>query len=134
GMEQLKGKMFAVSTPRGAIEIATREALKKQGLNPDADVKFIYNDQVPAILMAIVAGTVSAGTLSAPLNLKARDGGLSFLVDIAKLNIPGLGGAYGTTEKLISNSPNKVYAFTKEMDGGGILAVEVSDGARVVIR
>ena len=132
-MEQLKGKMFAVSTPRGAIEIATREALKKQGLTPDADVKFIYNDQVPAILMAIVAGTVSAGTLSAPLNLKARDGGLSFLVDIAKLNIPGLGGAYGTTEKLLSNNPNTVYAFTKAMAEGVILARKDSAAAKRAI-
>jgi ABC-type nitrate/sulfonate/bicarbonate transport systems, periplasmic components len=98
-IEQLKGKLVAVSAPRGAIEIATREALRKQGLNPDADVKYIYNDQVPAILTAVVTGTVSAGTLSTPLNLKARDAGLNLLLDIAKLNVPGLGGAYGATEK-----------------------------------
>jgi len=132
-IEQLKGKMVAVSTPRGAIEIATREALKKQGLTPDADVKFVYNDQVPAILTAILTGTVSAGTLSAPLNFKARDGGLSFLVDIAKLNIPGLGGAYGTTEKLLNTSPNTIYAFTKAMGEGVVLARKDSAAAKRAI-
>src|SRR5215813_5170074 len=74
-MEQLKGKMVAVATPRGAIEIATREALKKQGLTPDADVKFIYNDQVPASGMANVAGPVVAATLAAAHIDHARHGG-----------------------------------------------------------
>ncbi len=132
-IEQLKGKLVAVSAPRGAIEIATREALKKQGLNPDADVKFVYNDQVPAILTAILTGTVSGGTLSTPLNLKARDAGLNFLVDIAKLNIPGLGGAYAATEKLLRNNPNTIYAFSKAMAEGVALAKKDSVGAKRAI-
>ena len=88
---------------------------------------------MPAILTAIVAGTVSAGTLSAPLNLKARDGGLSFLVDIAKLNVPGLGVAYGTTEQLLDNNPNTVYAFTKTMVEGVALARKDSAAAKRAI-
>ena len=132
-IEQLKGKLVAVSAPRGAIEIATREALKKQGLNPDADVKFVYNDQVPAILTAILTGTVSGGTLSTPLNLKARDAGLNFLVDIAKLNILGLGGAYGATEKLLRNNPNTIYAFSKAMAEGVAFAKKDSVGTKRAI-
>src|SRR5262244_1711330 len=132
-IEELKGKLLAVSVPRGAIDIATREALKKQGLNPDADVKFVYNDQVPAILTAILTGTVSGGTLSTPLNLKARDAGLNFLVDIAKLNIPGLGGAYGATEKLLRNNPNTIYAFSKAMAEGVALAKKDSVVAKRAI-
>lgn len=132
-IEQLKGKLVAVSAPRGAIEIATREALKKQGVNPDADVKFVYNDQVPAILTAIVTGTVSGGTLSTPLNLKARDAGLNFLVDIARLNIPGLGGAYGATEKFLRNNPNTIYAFSKAMAEGVALAKKDNVGAKRAI-
>jgi NitT/TauT family transport system substrate-binding protein len=132
-IEQLKGKLVAVSAPRGAIEIATREALKKQGLNPDADVKFVYNDQVPAILTAILTGTVSGGTLSTPLNLKARESGLNFLVDIAKLNVPGLGGAYAATEKLLRNNPNTIYAFSKAMAEGVALAKKDSVEAKRAI-
>jgi NitT/TauT family transport system substrate-binding protein len=132
-IEQLKGKLVAVSAPRGAIEIATREALKKLGLNPDADVKFVYNDQVPAILTAILTGTVSGGTLSTPLNLKARESGLNFLVDIAKLNVPGLGGAYATTEKLLRNNPNTMYAFSKAMIEGVALTKKDSAGAKRAI-
>ena len=132
-VEQLKGKLVAVSTPRGAIEIATREALRKQGLNPDSDVKFVYNDQVPAILTAILTGTVSGGTLSTPLNVRAHDAGLNFLVDIAKLNIPGLGGAYGATDKFLRDNPNTIYAFSKAMAEAVDLTKKDAAGAKRAI-
>src|SRR5438034_2517633 len=41
-MEQLKDKSVAASTPRAALDTATREALKKNGLIPDKDVKILY--------------------------------------------------------------------------------------------
>jgi NitT/TauT family transport system substrate-binding protein len=121
-LEQLKGKTIGVSVPRGAIDISSREALKKHGLMPDNDVKFVYNAQVPAILTAILTGTVSAGTISAPLNLKAKEAGLNFLLDIGELNILGLQGAYGTTERFLGNQPNTLYAFSKAMAEGVVLS------------
>ena len=132
-LEQLKGKAIAVSAPRGAIDISTREALKKKGIMPDSDVKFVYNAQVPAILTAILTGTVSAGTISAPLNLKAKEAGLNFLLDIGELNISGLQGAYGTTEKFLSNNPNTLYAFSKAMAEGVILTKRDSAQAKRAI-
>ena len=94
-IHQLKGKVIAVGPPRSAIDIAAREGLKKRGLVPDRDVKFVYS-QLPAVLTAILSNTVSAGVLSAPLTLKAREEGLNLLLDISQLNIPGLLQAYGT--------------------------------------
>ena len=119
-IEQLKGKTVAVFIPRGAIDIATRETLKKHGLIPDSDVKITYVQQgTPAILSGIVTGKTSAGTLSAPATLEAQKAGLTLLADIAELNIPGLQGAYGATEKFLSNNPNTIYAFAKAMAEGG---------------
>lgn len=132
-LEQLKGKTVAVSTPRGAIENSTREALKKKGLMPDNDVKFVYNAQVPAILTAILTGTVSAGTISAPLNLKAKEAGLNFLLDIGELNISGLQAAYGTTEQFLHSYPNTLFAFSKAMAEGVVLARKDSAGAKRAI-
>jgi NitT/TauT family transport system substrate-binding protein len=132
-LEQLKGKAIAVSAPRGAIDISTREALKKKGIMPDSDVKFVYNAQVPAILTAILTGTVSAGTISAPLNLKAKEAGLNFLLDIGELNISGLQGAYGTTERFLGNHPNILYAFSKAMAEGVVLTKRDSTQAKRAI-
>ena len=126
-VEDLKGKTIAVSTPRGAIDSATREALKKKGFIPEKDVKFAYNAQVPAILTAILTGTVSAGTISAPLNLQAKEAGLNFLLDIGALNVSGLQGAYGATEQFLHSYPNTAFAFSKAMAEGVVLTKK--DGA-----
>jgi NitT/TauT family transport system substrate-binding protein len=114
-IQQLKGKAVAASTPRAALDTATREALKKNGLAPDRDVQILYVQSVPAILSSIIGGKTAAGTLSAPNTIKAREAGLNLLVDIGKLNIPGLMVAYGTTEKYLKSNPNTITAFLKAM-------------------
>ena len=63
-MQELKGKSVAASTPRAALDTATREALKKSGLVPDKDVQILYVQTVPAILSAVLGGKTAAGTLS----------------------------------------------------------------------
>jgi len=110
-VQQLKGKTLAGTTPRSVLEIATREALKRQGLNFDIDYKLIYMQSVPAVLTAVSNGKAAAGTLSAPTTLKAKDAGLNMLIDIAKANIPGLPLAYGFTEHFIKQNPNTISAF-----------------------
>jgi NitT/TauT family transport system substrate-binding protein len=118
----LRGKTVAVTTPRTSTEIATREALKKTGVLSDKDVSFLYVQTIPAILTALVSGKTAAGTLSAPNTLKARDAGLSLVLDIAQANVPGLHLAYGTTERTIKASPNSLYAFVKALAEATVLA------------
>ena len=121
-LQDLRGKGVAASTPRAALDTATREALKRNGLVPDRDVQILYVQTVPAILSSILGGKTAAGTLSAPNTLKAKEAGLNLLIDIGKLNIPGLQVAYGTTEKYLKNNPNTVYAFLKAMAEGVVLS------------
>jgi NitT/TauT family transport system substrate-binding protein len=121
-IQELKGKTIAASTPRAALDTATREALKKNGLVPDRDVRILYVQTVPAILSSILGGKTAAGTLSAPNTLKAKESGLNMLVDIGKLNIPAFQVAYGTTERYLKNNPNTVYAFLKAIAEGVVLS------------
>jgi NitT/TauT family transport system substrate-binding protein len=121
-IQELKGKTIAASTPRAALDTATREALKKNGLVPDRDVQILYVQTVPAILSSVLGGKTAAGTLSAPNTLKAKEAGLNMLVDIGKLNIPAFQVAYGTTEKYLKNNPNTVYAFLKAIAEGVVLS------------
>jgi NitT/TauT family transport system substrate-binding protein len=121
-IQDLKGKAVAASTPRAALDTATREALKKNGLVPDKDVKILYAQTVPAILSSILGGKTAAGTLSAPNTLKAKELGLNLLVDVGKLNIPAFQVVYGTTEKYLKNNPNTVFAFLKAMAEGVALS------------
>ena len=132
-IRDLKGKTVAASTPRAALDTATREALKKNGLVPDKDVKVVYLQTVPAILSAILGGKTEAGTLSAPNTLKAKDGGLVLLADIGQLNIPGLQVAYGSTEKYLRSNPNTVYAFLKAIGEGVALSKKDASAAKKAI-
>jgi NitT/TauT family transport system substrate-binding protein len=132
-IKELKGKAIAASTPRAALDTATREALKKNGLIPDKDVQILYVQTVPAILSSIIGGKTVAGTLSAPNTLKARDAGLNLLVDIGKLNIPAFQVVYGTTEKYLKNNPNTVYAFLKAMAEAVVLSRKESAVAKKAI-
>ena len=132
-IQELKGKTVAASTPRAALDTATREALKKNGLAPDKDVQILYVQTVPAILSAIIGGKTAAGTLSAPNTLKAKESGLNLLVDIGKLNILAFQVAYGTTEKYLKNNPNNVYAFLKAIAEGVVLSRKDSVIAKKVI-
>ena len=120
-IQNLKGKTVALSSPRSVIEIATREVLNRNGLTPEKDVKFLFAKTVNAILSMVLGGQATAGTLSAPTTLKARDAGLNLLADFGKLNIPGIGAAFGTTEKYLSDYPNTTYAFLKATAEGMVL-------------
>jgi NitT/TauT family transport system substrate-binding protein len=121
-LADLKGKTVAVTTPKTSTEIATREALKKTAVISEKDVNFIYLQTIPAILTAVINGNTAAGTLSAPNTLKARDAGLSLLIDIAQANVPGFHLAYGTTEKTIKAYPNALYAFLQAVAEATTLA------------
>jgi ABC-type nitrate/sulfonate/bicarbonate transport system substrate-binding protein len=88
---------------------------------PEQDVKFLPAQTVGAILNLVTSGQAAAGTLSPPTTLKAREAGLTLLVDIGKLNIPGLHAAYGTSEKYISENPNTIYAFIKALAEGVVI-------------
>src|SRR5574341_1459938 len=132
-MQDLKGKTVAASTPRAALDTATREALKKNGLVPDKDVQILYVQSVPAILSSILGGKTAAGTLSAPNTLKAKESGLNLLVDVGLLNIPAFQVVYGTTEKYLKNNPNTVFAFLKATAEGVVLSKNDPAGAKKAI-
>jgi NitT/TauT family transport system substrate-binding protein len=121
-LQQLKGQTVAATTPRAAIETATREVLRKAGLNPNVDVKIRYLQTVAAMLTSIVSGQTAAGALSPPTTLKAREAGLNLISDIGKLNIPGLQVGFGTTENFLKNNPNTVFAFLKATASAATMA------------
>jgi len=133
-IQELKGKTVAASTPRAALDTATREALKRNNLVPDKDVQIVYVQSVPAILSSILGGKTAAGALSAPNTIKAKEAGLNLLVDIGKLNIPAFQVAYGATEKFLKSNPNTVYAFLKAIAEGVVLSRQDAPVAKRAIR
>ncbi len=109
----LKNKTIAVTQPDGATAVGARVFLRREGLDPEKDVKFAYIRENPAILNALRQGVVDAAVLSPPTSLQARELGLTLVVDITKLQIPFVHSALATQRSYARANPDAVRSFLK---------------------
>ena len=89
-MSDLKGKVVAVTQPAASTDYAMRIVLKKNGLEPDKDVRILYAQDINGVLTTVSAGNAAAGIMSAPTSIRAKAAGLKMLVDVTALKIPFL--------------------------------------------
>jgi NitT/TauT family transport system substrate-binding protein len=109
----LKSKTIAVTQPDGATAVGARVILRREGLDPEKDVKFAYIRENPAILNALREGLVDAAVLSPPTSLQARELGLTLVVDMTKLQIPFVHSALATQRSYARANPDAVKNFLK---------------------
>ena len=89
-MADLKSKVVAVTQPSASTDYAMRIVLKRNGLEPDKDVKILYAQDIAAVFTSVSNGNASAGIMSAPTSLKAKAAGLKPILNITELRIPFL--------------------------------------------
>jgi len=89
-MSDLKGKVVAMTQPAASTDYAMRIVLKKNGLEPDKDVRILYAQDINGVLTSVSAGNAAAGIMSAPTSIRAKAAGLKMLVDVTALKIPFL--------------------------------------------
>src|ERR1700704_5350822 len=87
----LKGQSIAITNPGATFDIASRVALKKAGLNPDADVVWIKTGSVANVQAALQSGQVQGGLAQVPDTLKLEAMGLHPVIDMSTLNAPASG-------------------------------------------
>ena len=87
----LKGGSIAITNPGATFDIASRVALKKVGLNPDADVQFVKTGSVVNVQSALMSGQVQGGLAQVPDTLKLEAAGLHPVIDMSTLNAPASG-------------------------------------------
>jgi ABC-type nitrate/sulfonate/bicarbonate transport system substrate-binding protein len=68
-IEDLKGKAVAVSNPLGIHAYVTQQILKKYGLDPGKDPRFLYLGEESAWVSAMETGIVSAAFIQPPTSL-----------------------------------------------------------------
>ena len=86
----LKGKVVAVTQPAASTDYAMRIVLKRNGLEPDKDVKIMYAQDITNVLNSVSVGNAAAGIMSAPTSLKAAAAGIKPILNITDLKIPFL--------------------------------------------
>ena len=112
-MEDLKGKILAVSGVGEFTDVGTRMVLKKYGLVPETDVKVraLYGNH-PLRLSALQAGQIDGTIMSMPYNKMAVRLGFKELVYLREVIKTPQGGLVTTVQK-IRNEPDLVRRTIK---------------------
>ncbi|MBI2360356.1 MAG: ABC transporter substrate-binding protein [Deltaproteobacteria bacterium] len=112
-ISELRGKVIGVMTKGASSDHAATALLKRHGLRPGQDVKFLYLGGVREVLAAIERGIVPAGVISAPTTLVARRLGYKELVNIGSLKLPYIHNGIVTRRALVRQNPDVVRGFLK---------------------
>ena len=112
-MADLKGKVVAVTQPAASTDYAMRIVLKRNGLEPDKDVRILYAQDINGVLTNVSAGNAVAGIMSAPTSLKATAAGLKPIVNITELKIPFLFTAMLSSPKVIREKNEALMRFLR---------------------
>jgi NitT/TauT family transport system substrate-binding protein len=110
----LKGKVVAVTQPAASTDYAMRIVLRRNGLEPDKDVKILYAQDITNVFNSVSVGNAAAGIMSAPTSLKAKAGGLKSILNVSEMKIPFLFTGVLSSPKVIRE---KNEAFTRFLRG-----------------
>jgi NitT/TauT family transport system substrate-binding protein len=112
-MADLKGKVVAVTQPAASTDYAMRIVLKRNGLEPDKDVRILYAQDINGVFTNVNAGNATAGIMSAPTSLKAQAVGLKPVVNITELKIPFLFTAMLSSPKVMREKNEALTRFLR---------------------
>src|SRR6266478_4208308 len=109
----LKGKVVAVTQPAASTDYAMRIVLKRNGLEPDKDVKIIYAQDINGVLNSVSAGNAAAGIMSAPTSIRGKAAGLRSIVDVTALKVPFLFTAMLSSPKVMREKNEALTRFLR---------------------
>ena len=109
----LKGKTLAISRFGSGDEFATREALRRWGLDPDKDVRLLQVGLTLARLAALLGRHVQASLLSPPQIVEVQRLGLNVMADLTDLDVEYAHYTLVTKTALIAENRPLVDRFMK---------------------
>ncbi len=114
----LRGKKIGVTRLGGSTDFALERALKNWGFRRGTDVAVIQAGGMPQLLGAITAGSVDAGVISPPTNLRALKLGLKELVDFGDLPILYPNSPLATTKSYLDKNRDVALRFMRAYSEG----------------
>jgi len=114
-LQDLKGKIVGVTQYGSQGDTFVRDALKKIGLRPDADVTLIQMGGIPQVGSALVAGKIDAGVTGESGLLLVQQGRAKQLPggNAKELKIPGSGATLNATRRHIARDRDGVMGFMR---------------------
>jgi len=126
-LEDLRGKRLGITRRGAASDFAARFALRRFGLEPDADVAIVPLNDGPATLAGMEADAVDAGVLSDFEIATAGRLGYHVLVDVSQLGVEYAQTGQVTTTRIVQERPDYVRRFLRGWSRG--LAHLITDPA-----
>ena len=111
--QDLKGKTLAISRFGSGDEFATREALRRWGLDPDKDVRMLQVGLTVARMAALQGRHVQGSLLSPPQIVELQRLGLNVLADLSDLDVEYAHYTLATKGSLIAENRPLVERFMK---------------------
>jgi NitT/TauT family transport system substrate-binding protein len=114
-LQDLKGKTVGVTQYGSQGDTFLRDALKKTGLKPDADVNILQMGGIPQVGSALLAGKIDAGVTGESGLLLIHQGRAKALPggSAIDLKLPGSGAALSATQRNISRDREGVMRFLR---------------------
>src|SRR6266542_5879839 len=123
----LKGKKVGVSNKGGSSDIATRAALKANGLDPDKDVQIVAVGSHANRTAALLNGSIDAGVDDPPEDEELVKAGLTALIDLAGQKIPASNTAIVVQRSFLTAKKDVVQAYADSIVQGAAYANKNKD-------
>jgi len=107
----LKGKKVAISNAGGSSDIATRAALKANGLDPDKDVVIVAVGSHANRTAALLAGSVDAGVDDPPEDAELVKAGLNKVIDLASQKLPAANTGIIVQRSFLNANKDTIQAY-----------------------
>jgi NitT/TauT family transport system substrate-binding protein len=114
-MQDLKGKTVGVTQYGSQGDTFFRDALRKVGLKPDADVSILQMGGTPQVAAALVAGKVDAAVSGESSLMLVHQGRAKMLPggNAKELKLPGIGATLNVTRRFIARDREGIMRFLR---------------------
>ena len=130
----LKGKKIAVSNIGGSSDIATRAALKANGIDPDKDVSILTVGSHANRTSALLAGQVDAGVDDPPEDAALVAAGLNMIIDIASQKLPAANTGIIMQRTFLNANKDTVQAYVDSIVQARARMKTDKDGSIAVLK
>jgi NitT/TauT family transport system substrate-binding protein len=112
GINDLKTKIVASTTPGASNDVLLKRVLEKRGLNPLKDLTVVYIGESTTLFQALLRGSVDAAVLNPPYNLLAKEAGFRDLAEFSD-EVGALQGGVSMNEKFLKGRPEVARGFIR---------------------
>ena len=110
-IDDLRGKKIGVSQPGSSSDIATRTALKANGIDPDKDVTIVPVGSLANRTAALLSGAIDAGLDNPPGSIKQEAQGLHALIDLAAQKLPASNNTIVMQRSFVDGNKDAVQRY-----------------------